>query len=339
VKAHRVYFRCKKALYRANGQGYQSDVEPRVLKNYAKQVTRRLEALSPDVVFSPGTLPISYLETDKPIVFWTDATFAGLLNFYPEFSNLCPETITHGNQMEQAALRRARLAIYSSDWAAQTAGKHYALGSAQLAVVPFGANVRSERTIETIGQLLRGRSTKNCNLLFIGKDWMRKGGDRAVAVAERLNELGLPTELRIVGALPRRGQTRLPSFVKAFGSIDKSSPDGLSSIENVIRDCHFLILPSRADASPIVLAEANSFGLPCLATKVGGIPTLITDDVNGRLFGNQESIDNYCKYILEVFADPRRYQELALSSFYEYRTRLNWASASSSVNKLLRQIQ
>ena len=60
---------------------------------------------------------------------------------------------------------------------------------------------------------------------------------------------------------------------------------------------------------------------------------------NGRLFGEKESIDSYCRYILDVFSSPRRYKELALSSFQEYRARLNWASAGSAVNQLLRHIE
>ena len=99
-------------------KNYLRDREPLTLRSYAKQVERQLSRIKPDIVFSPGTKPIAYLRTDKPIIFWADATFDGMVDFYPEFTNLCDETMRNGRAMEQAALSNCRLAIYASEWAA-----------------------------------------------------------------------------------------------------------------------------------------------------------------------------------------------------------------------------
>ena len=117
------------------------DREPLTLKSYAKQVESRLVRIKPDMVFSPGTKPIAYLRTDKPIIFWADATFDGMIDFYPEFTNLCDETLRDGQRMEQAALSNCRLAIYSSEWAAKTAIDNYDVDSRKVKVVPYGANL------------------------------------------------------------------------------------------------------------------------------------------------------------------------------------------------------
>jgi len=114
----------KKALYATVlSKTYLRDREPTILKDYARQVESALACISCDVVFSPGTIPIAYVRTEKPIVFWTDATFAGMTDFYPAVSNLCTETITNGNKMEALALSKCHIAIYSSEWAANTATK------------------------------------------------------------------------------------------------------------------------------------------------------------------------------------------------------------------------
>lgn len=98
-----------------------------------------------DVVFSPGTIPIAHLKTNYPIVFWADATFAGMIDFYPSFSNLCSRSIRDGNRMEQAALSKCSLAIYSSEWAAKTALDNYDVNPQKVKVVPFGANISCDR--------------------------------------------------------------------------------------------------------------------------------------------------------------------------------------------------
>ncbi len=71
--------------------------EPTVLKSCARQVKKKLFNSEADIVFSLGTIPIAHLQCKQPIVFWTDSTFAGMIDFYTEFSNLCKNTIRNGN--------------------------------------------------------------------------------------------------------------------------------------------------------------------------------------------------------------------------------------------------
>ena len=44
------------------------------------------------------------------------------------------------------------------------------------------------------------------------------------------------------------------------------------------------ILPSYNEGLPVCILEAMSFGLPIIATRVGGIPEIMEDGVNGFLF-------------------------------------------------------
>jgi hypothetical protein len=115
LRFKRIFFK------RFLGKRYALERSPRVLTSYAAEVAARLRGTDADVIVSPGTIPICYLDTAAPIAFWTDATVAGVIGFYPSFSNLCKESLGDLHQMEQAALSACRLAIYSSEWAAATA--------------------------------------------------------------------------------------------------------------------------------------------------------------------------------------------------------------------------
>lgn len=335
---HALLLKAKKYIYRAmTGQKYLCDRDPIALKDYARQVAARLPSLNPDVVFSPGTLPIAYLKCRQPIAFWTDATFAAMLNFYPGFTNLHKKTIADGMAMEKAALDGASLAIYSSDWAAHSAIHHYGADPAKVTVIPFGANIECHRTEEEIRSIVDARATDRCNLLFLAVDWNRKRGSLAVEVGERLNAGGLPTEVTIVGCHPPTGIS-LPAFVRCLGFISKSRPEGQETITALLCTSHFLILPSLADCTPIVFSEANSFGMPCLSTNVGGIPSVIRDEINGKMFNLADGAECYARYIRSVMSEHGRYQSLALSSFHEYQTRLNWRVGAEKVKKFLIEI-
>jgi len=311
------------------------DREPSLLRSYAVQVSERLSSTSVDLVFSPETPPICKVECKQPIAFWTDATFAGMVGFYPRFRNLSSESIRHGNAMEQEALSRCRLAIYSSKWAARSAVENYNVAPGKIHVVPFGANIPCDRSFDDIKTIVGARAMDRCNLLFIGVEWQRKGGDVAVQIAEALNEQGLPTELAVVGCDP---PGRVPDCVTAYGFVSKASPQGIETIGRLLAESHFLILPSRAECLAVVIAEAGSFGLPSVASDTGGIPTALRDGANGRTFSTDGDMLEYCSFISHMMSHPAEYRELALSSFNEYRTRLNWRVAGERVRALIHEI-
>jgi glycosyltransferase involved in cell wall biosynthesis len=316
-------------------KNYHVDREPAVLYSYAVQVARRLKSHDVDAVFSPGTIPICYLECSKPIVFWTDATYAGMINFYPAWSNLCWESVRHGNKMEQAALTNCRLAIYTSDWAAKTAQDNYTVDASKLKVVPFGANIECERNVDDIKTIIASRPRNICKLLFLGVDWCRKGGDVAVEITEALNSQGLRTELTIVGCHP---PINVPAFVNVQGFVAKDTKDGQTVFDRVLRESHFLLLPSRADCVPVVIPEANSFGIPVVTSNVGGIPTVVRTGVNGAMFPLENFVEQACHFIRNSMENSSMYSQLAVNSFGQYENRLNWKVAGKRVKEMLEGI-
>jgi len=316
---------------------YGQDRDQLILKNYAHQISSKLSNVHVDIVFSPETIPITYLECNQPIVFWTDATFAGMIDYYSVFSNLSKETIHNGNIQEQSALERCSLAIYSSEWAAVTAVENYHVNPSKIKVVPFGANIGCNRMLKDIIEIVTSRPTDKCKLLFLGTDWFRKGGDIAFRVAQVLNEQGLKAELNVVGCGPNM-EGQLPDFIISHGFINKSSQSGLKQLEKLLSECHFLILPTHADCTPIVFSEANSFGVPVITINTGGIPSVIKDGVNGMKFDLNAKPSEYVEYILNLFSNFSGYKELCYSSFNEYKTRLNWDVSGSNVNSLLLEL-
>ena len=117
----------------------------------------------------------------------------------------------------------------------------------------------------------------------------------------------MKTELTIVGCQPSVDEA-LPDFVKVLGFIPKSTSEGKKKIYQLIADSHFLILPSIADCTPIVFSEANSLGVPCISRRVGGIPTIIKDDLNGKLFDRDSDPFQYCEYIFNIFTNYTQYK-------------------------------
>ena len=319
----------KNVVFRKN---YLRDREPFLLRAYASEVAQRLARIDPDLIFSPGTKPVAYLKTDKPIVFWGDATFDGMVDFYPEFTRLCSETLRNGHEMEQAALSRCRLAIYASEWAANTAIKKYDVDPQKVKVVPYGANLGLIPKADDMRAAIASRESDVCKLLLVGVDWRRKGGDRALSVTSELIRRGIAAELRVAGCHP---PASAPGFVKRYGYLSKKNTEQSALLAWLYTTSHFLILPSEAEGFGIVIPEANAHGLPALATNVGGIGTAIIDGRNGRAFDRTGFVEQCTSYIVDAMSSRERYRQLCYSSLEEYSTRLNWHSAARSVLKLI----
>jgi glycosyltransferase involved in cell wall biosynthesis len=62
-------------------------------------------------------------------------------------------------------------------------------------------------------------------------------------------------------------------------------------------------LPSRAEAMPLVLPEAWAAGLPCVASRVGGIPDLVEDGKTGLLV-EPGDVNGLAARLRQLLADP-----------------------------------
>ncbi len=302
---------------------YYSWAEAIVFKNYARQIEKKLLGSSGNLVLCPeNAIPLADLKCSKPLVLWTDAPLASLVNFYEYLQNLCEETKRNIYQLEKAALEKCDRLFFTSDWAAQEAIQIYHLSPEKVQIIPWGANLQTSRHQADIQASLKQRSPNHCQLVFIGVEWFRKGGDFAVEIARYLNEAGLKTTLNIIGCHPPL--KNIPDFINVIGYVDKSTPSGREKFDHLLSTAHFLILRTLADCSPHVLMEANSYGVPCVASEVGGISTIIQSGKNGEVFSLETEALTYAEYILKRVQNYLEYEALALSSFQEYEERLNW---------------
>ena len=74
-------------------------------------------------------------------------------------------------------------------------------------------------------------------------------------------------------------------------SIQFHGPVSPANLVVELKKCHFFVHPSFIDNSPNSVCEAMLLGIPVLASSVGGIKTLITNEENGFLFNPQDRYD------------------------------------------------
>ena len=320
------------AASRLADRPYHLDREPSILRHYARQIEQRLEGLDVDILLSPGSIPLTFVQTSRPKVLWTDSTFAGIVDYYPAYCGLTRRNLRNGNAMEHLSLKACDLAAYNSDWAAESAVSLYGLNRSNVAVIPFGANFSIDLSTDQIASLAAHRlKSKPVKLLFVGTQWERKGGDFAIAVTESLHRRGVDALISVVGSSPERGA----AYVKEYGFVSTSTVEGASTLERCYREAHFLVHPAVAECNANVFSEACAFGLPIVANRTGGIPTSVVPDKNGALFEVDDSPDSWADWIVGTLRDENAYATLCQGAHRQFVEKLHWPVAAGAMLRLM----
>lgn len=91
------------------------------------------------------------------------------------------------------------------------------------------------------------------------------------------------------------------------------------------------VLPSYVEGMPMALLEAMSWGLPVIASPVGGVPEMITHEVNGLLVPPGD-VDALAAAISRLMSDPPLRERLGAAARETIATRF---SLSTAVERLL----
>jgi glycosyltransferase involved in cell wall biosynthesis len=160
---------------------------------------------------------------------------------------------------------RARGFVAWSNWAKQSFVEDYGCREEDVAVISPGIDVERFADAQRSNELPR--------ILFVGADFVRKGGDLLLEVfRERLRH---KAELVIV----TREHIAEEPGVRVYR---KDSPNSQALLD-LYRTADIFALPTRADCYSLVCLEALASGLPVVTTRVGGIPDILRDGLTGHL--------------------------------------------------------
>lgn len=99
--------------------------------------------------------------------------------------------------------------------------------------------------------------------------------------------------------------------------------------------CDLFVLASRVAVNPFtgsqdvetmgrVLCEANAAGIPVVASRSGGIPSIVTHEVNGLLF-EENSLEGLIRQVLRVHQDPDLSGRLVRNGLRRARDEFDWS--------------
>lgn len=130
------------------------------------------------------------------------------------------------------------------------------------------------------------------DILFVGTDWQRKGGPSLLEAFIRARRKYPQATLTIIGCSPDIDE----AGVKVVGRVPRDELHRYFSAARVFA------LPTVHEAFGIAFVEALHFGLPIIGTRLGAIPEMVEDGVNGYTL-KPGDVDGIASALDRLFGD------------------------------------
>jgi glycosyltransferase involved in cell wall biosynthesis len=196
----------------------------------------------------------------------------------------------------------------------------YHIDQNKIKVVYTGGNINSVSPDSD----LKDYSLKN--ILFIGGNWSRKGGQILLQAFRKVREIHKDATLTIVSW--RAPQISEPG-VSVYGKVS------LDEIGNLFNTASIFCMPSYIEPFGIVFIEAMMNKLPIIATKINAIPDFVIDNENGFLVqpGNVEQLEIALMKLLDAPALCKKFGE---NGFKLYREKYNWDNVFQKIRNIIK---
>ena len=326
------------AVFRFAGMNfsrYHTKMCARSSARYIRRFTESSEGI--DVLLAPaGAVYIAFLKTSIPIIYLSDATFELMVDYYSEFSKLPEFNKQAGNLIELLALKSAAHVVFSSNWAKSSAQNHYAVDPAKLSVIRFGPNTDYVKISEaSTRQPINSRDS--LNLLFLGVDWKRKGGELALEAHRRLRDAyGVNSVLRIVGCSP---DIEPDPSVEVVGFLKKSDPIEHDRFRRILESSHVMLLPTQAECAGIAFVEAIAAGIPVVTCDTGGVSDYVLHGRTGLCLPLDSGPTEFAEAILSITSTDSEYERFCSECEKYHSDTLNWGFWLSKFNSVVASVR
>lgn len=180
-----------------------------------------------DLVFF-GDLQLSpYVEINIPIVHLSDVNYHLFKDYVPKKRTEEQDKATEEKE-KHLLYDKYTTIIYCSEWAKENTVDYYGINSEKIHVVEFGANIPHPFDYQAEIQ------TDVCNLVFIGRNWEKKGGNKVIGAYKKLKSEGFPCTCTLIGSTPPNFSQNEDLDLTIIPFLDKSKLQLLVMVDSVL---------------------------------------------------------------------------------------------------------
>lgn len=291
---------------------YKSAYATRLRSRNAARAVRALPE-QPGVVLQVHAL---FALPDAPSVLYIDCTHAQSAALWPAWNPLRGAELRAWYERERALYAAAEHLFAFSEPTRQSIIADYGIDPERVTVV--GAGVNFPDLPDLAGAPAHaGQPAADAppTILFIGNDFVRKGGMVLLEAFRRVREVMPDARLQLVGVHP---DVAAQPGVEVLGRIRDRS-----RITALYAEASVFAVPSFFDPYPLVALEAMASGVPVIASRQMGTPEMIDDGVTGLLV-EPGDVDGLAASLLRVLLDPEHGRRMSAAARRDVESRFGW---------------
>jgi len=199
-------------------------------------------------------------------------------------------------------------------------------GSASIAVIPDGVNLNHFKP---------PRERRKPVILYVGSLIKRKGVVYLLEAMAKLTRSAPSLELKIIGDGPEKPE--LEEIAAQLGLGRRVSFLGFLPPDEVrqwMQRAKLFVLPSVEEGLGVVLLEALACGTPIVASRIGGIPEVLTPEVG--ILVPPTDVDALSEAILQALNDEEQWQEMSLNARKRAEEVYDWRKIGAQLIEIYR---
>jgi glycosyltransferase involved in cell wall biosynthesis len=203
-----------------------------------------------------------------------------------------------------------------SENVARSLVRDYGVDPARVAVVGAGANVFPARA---------ARRDDGKTVLFVGKDFARKGGPILLDAFVRLRRAVPRARLLVAGP---REPPRLPPGAFHLGEVPFDELPALLSQTTVFA------LPTLREPFGLAFLDAMACAVPCVGTRIEAVPEIVKDGETGLLVPPGDAVA-LAEALERLLGDPARARAMGARGRARVAQRFVWGRVAERLERAL----
>ncbi len=221
---------------------------------------------------------------------------------------------------ERGVYERSAMLFTMSRWAADSFMRTYGLPARKVEPVGAGSNLPFADA-----RFTRGDGPPN--ILFVGFDFIRKGGPLLLTAFERVRRAIPEATLTVAGP---KSIGVVPPGVRFLGRLSRTEPAAYDSLLSAYRGATVFAMPSLLEPFGFVFLEAMSQKLPCIGSDAYAMPEIIEHGSTGYVIpiGDVRAL---AARLIELLTDPQAARQMGERGYARALERYTWSGTAARI--------